>query len=573
MTKTRKERSTRFVTSLLMSRVLLLPLLVLSLMPPVLAASPGVTAVSPVAAISYPILSAPGAMIPITWEISEGTTVHKTAIRWDITSHAWDNKYGYQTDIKGGSPGYFYDSIPALLGSRHIKFKAWAEIDGVEYWSDREYTVYYDFRVNCGEESGDRIDQSGNLWQRDRQYMTRYMGYVDGVAVSTNEPIGNTTDDVIYQTQRSGLSAYRFWVSDGILAGEFEVELRFAELTATAAGQRSFDVVIEGQTVVSDLDLYATVGPLTAYDLLIFPVVLNDENDTLDIEFVAKVGEPVVNAIRVRGISGTPQYSGMRPVNTGRDDTYVSDPGANMNSENWIRIGFEPAFSRRHDGGVRFPYMHIPRGSTITRAELRMTAYHEEGVDLAHETDVHVTIYGDRTADPPNFAGNETGVPDRPRTSASVEWLMTGPWTGGSQQQSSPELKAIIQELADLPGGEELTSVVLLLIADESDTGYRDLYSWEGDPNRAVQLWYWYIRPGEYPTPTLMPTYTNTPTPTATWTPTPTPTCTATATASPTATITPTPTETPEPTPSPSPTLGVHQVLLPLVMKPEGHHR
>ncbi|MFH1928156.1 MAG: malectin domain-containing carbohydrate-binding protein [Chloroflexota bacterium] len=572
MTKTRKERSTRSVTSMLLSRVLLLPLLMLSVMPPALAAGPGVTAASPVAAISYPILSAPGAMVPLTWEISAGTTVNQTAIRWDTISHAWDNNYGYQTDIQGGSPGYFYGSIPAPLGSQYIKFKAWARIDGVEYWSDREYTVYYDFRVNCGEETGDRTDQSGNLWQRDRQYTTRYMGYVGGAAVSSTAPIGNTTDDVIYQTQRAGLSAYRFWVSDGIFAGEFEVELRFAELTATAAGQRSFDVVIEGQTVVSDLDLYATAGPLTAYDR-IFPVILSDENDTLDIEFVAKVGEPVVNAVRVRGISGTPQYSGMRRIVTYHDDTYVSDPGNNMNSANWIRVGFEPAFSRRHDGGVRFPYMHIPRGSTITRAELRMTAYHEEGVNMADEPDVHVTLYGHRTANPPNFAGNQTWVPDRPRTSASVEWLMTGPWTGGSQQQSSPELKDIIQELADMPGGEELTTVVLLLIADESDTGYRELYSWEGDPNSSAQLWYWYIRPGEYPTPTLMPTYTNTPIPTATWTPTVTPTYTPTATASPTATITPTPTETPEPTPSPSPTLGVHRVLLPLVMKPEGHHR
>ena len=572
MTETRKERHTRSLPSVLMSRVLLLPLLVLLVMPPALAAGPGLTADSPVAAISYPILSAPGAMIPITWVISEGTTVNQTAIRWDTNSHAGNNEYRYQTDIQGGSPGYFYGSVPAPIGSQHVKFKAWAEIDGVEHWSDREYTVYYDFRVNCGEESGDRTDRSGNLWQQDRQYTTRYMGYVDGVAVSTNEPIGNTTDDVIYRTQRSGLSAYHFWVSDGIFAGEFEVELRFAELTATAAGQRRFDIVIEGETVDSDVDLYERAGPLTAYPL-IFGAVLNDENDTLDIEFVAKIGEPVVNAVRVRGISGTPQYSGMRRVNTGRDDTYVSDPGNNMNAENWIRIGFEPAFSRRHDGGVRFPYMHIPRGSTITHAELRMTAYHEEGVNMADEPDVHVTIYGHRTANPPNFAGNQTWVPDRPRTSASVEWLMTGPWTGGSQQQSSPELKDIIQELADMPGGEELTTVVLLLIADEGDTGYRELYSWEGDHNSAAQLWYWYIRPGEYPTPTLMPTYTNTPTPTATWTPTTTPTCTTTPTASPTATITPTPTETLKPTSSPSPTLGAHRVLLPLVMKPEGHHR
>ena len=505
-------------------------------------------------------------MIPITWQVTAGTTVNQTAIRWDTQSHVWDNNYRYQTDIQGGSPGYFYGSIPAPLGSESVKFKAWAKIDGIEYWSDREYTVYYDFRLDSGEETGDKTDHSGNLWQRDREYTSHYVGYVDGEAVSTAEPIANTTDDLIYQTQREGVSAYRFWVSDGIYAGEFEVELRFAELTATAAGQRSFDIVIEGQTVVSDLDLYATAGPSTAYNL-IFPVVMNDDNDTLDIEFIPKVGRTVVNAVRVRGIGGTPQYSAMRRVSTYHDDTYVSTPGNNMNSEDWIRVGYEPAFARRHDGGLRFQYMHIPRGSTITHAELRLTAYHEGVTVAGPEPDVHMTIYGHHAASPPNFAGNNTWVPDRPRTSASVAWLITGPWTGAQQQQTSPELKDVIQELADMSDGDELSTVVLLLMADEADSGYREFYSWEGDHDRAAQLWYRYVRPGEYPTPTLMPTYTRTPLPTATWTPTPTPTSTATAT------ITPTPTATLEPTPSPTATLGAHMALLPLIMKPEGHHR
>ena len=581
MTRTSRPHSTHSLASVLSFKALLLPiLLIVAVMPPALAAGPRARAQASVKPGTYPPILIPGSAVPIKWRVEGGTNVSRTWIEGTIYCAGINRNF--QEESRSASIGDHGTRIQVPADAERIDFKAWAVIDGVLYESVSR-AIYSDYRVNCGEESGSKQDGSGNTWGVDQEWVRFYLGYVDGHSRSTTEPIGNAGneyDQAIYQTQREGLSAYRFWLSDGVFSGQLEVELRFAELTATGPGERVFDVRIEGETRISDLDVYAVAGGrLVAYERT-FTVYLDDDDEmSLDIEFVAKVGEPVLNAVRVSGISGMPQHSGMRRVNTYHDDTYVSTPGTNRNSEDWIRIGFEPLSLWRHDGGVRFPYMHIPWGSTITRAELCLTAYHEEGLGLAGEPVVHVTIYGEDTANPVNFSGDHTSVPDRPRTTASVRWTMTGPWTGAEQKQSSPDLTEIIQELAKVDPGEELTTVVLLLMADEGDSGYREFYSWEGDHDRAAELWYWYVRPEGYWTPTVMPTRTNTRIPTSTWTPTATPTATATATASPTATCTPTPTATstptatPEPSPTPSPTLAPHRVLLPLIVKPEGHHR
>jgi len=574
MTDTGRARLIRSLGPISLSKTFMAVLLVVVVMPLALAAGPRSRAQASVRPSTYPPILVPGCAVPIKWRVEGGTDVSRTWIQGTI--YCAGTNRDFQEESRSTNIGDHGARIQVPADAERIDFKAWAVIDDVLYESVSR-AIYSDYRVNSGEESSSKQDGSGNTWGVDREWVRFYLGYVDGHARSTTEPIGNAGneyDQAIYQTQREGLSAYHFWLSDGVFEGQLEVELRFAELTATGPGERVFDVRIEGETVISDLDVYAVAGGrLVAYERTFLVDLDDDDEMSLDIEFVAKVGEPVLNAVRVSGISGMPQHSGMRRVNTYHDDTYVSTPGSNRNSEDWIRIGFEPAFVRRHDGGVRFPNMHIPWGSTITRAELCLTAYREEGLALVGEPDVHVTIYGDDTANPVNFAGDHTGVPDRPRTTASVRWTMTGPWTGAEQKQSSPDLTEIIQELASANPGEELTTVVLLLMADEGDNGYREFYSWEGDHGKAAELWYWYVRPEAYWTPTVMPTSTNTLRPTSTWTPTVTPTATATATASPTATCTPTPTATPEPSPTPSPTLAPHRILLPLIVKPEGHHR
>jgi len=571
-------------------KVCLLVLLVGVIVPASRAADPWPNAAY-VRPVSYPPILIPGAAVPITWETREGTSVTRTWIEGTIYCAGVDRQFSEEGEPKIGS---HYARIHLPDDAEKIDFRAYAEIDGTPCES-RIRSIYSNYRLNCGEELGSRQDGSGNTWAKDYEYVPRFLGHVGGYTRYTEEPINNAgseADQVVYRTQREGMSAYRFWLADGVFQGELEVELRFAELTNIGPGERVFDVVIEGVTVLSDFDVYSAAGgTYRAYAYLCPPISLLDDNDmTLDIEFVAQVGEPVLNAVRVSGITGMPQDYGGRFVDAwdGFDDTYVTRVGGqvanNPNAEDWIRVGFDPSETGYlYDSGVRFVNMHIPRQSTITRAEVWLTAYHEVALAAGSEPDVHVTVYGHRHPHPPNFAGHELKVPARPRTTASTEWLVTGPWAGGLQRQRSPDLSGILQELADLDDGAELTTVALLLMADDGDTGYREFYSQEGDATKAAELQYWYVRPEDYRTPTVMPTSTNTATPTNTATATPTwtatatatktstPTLTPTATASLTATSTVTPTWTPGPTPTVTPT--PYRLHLPLVLKPEGHHR
>ena len=92
-------------------------------------------------------------------------------------------------------------------------------------------------------------------------------------------------------------SAYRFDVADGT----YRVDLRFAEIQKTKAGQRFFDVLLEGEVALYRLDLVAAAGANTAYDQT-FMVTVTDGH--LDIDFVAqaKGDKAVINAILVTEI-------------------------------------------------------------------------------------------------------------------------------------------------------------------------------------------------------------------------------------------------------------------------------
>ena len=145
-------------------------------------------------------------------------------------------------------------------------------------------------RVNAG--GSDYVDGNGNLWSADSGYNT---GYV----FRTSDSISNTTDDTLYQSERWDESTspelqYSFDVPNG----NYNIILHFAECYdgTAGAGLRVFDVVIEGELVLDDLDIYREVG----YDAALiksFSVVVTDGQ--LSIEFLHEVENPKISAIEV----------------------------------------------------------------------------------------------------------------------------------------------------------------------------------------------------------------------------------------------------------------------------------
>jgi hypothetical protein len=70
--------------------------------------------------------------------------------------------------------------------------------------------------------------------------------------------IANPAPTAVYQSERYGDSTYT--LPNLTPGGAYLVRLHFAELFQTAAGQRVFNVVINGATVLSNFDIFAEVG-------------------------------------------------------------------------------------------------------------------------------------------------------------------------------------------------------------------------------------------------------------------------------------------------------------------------
>ena len=100
----------------------------------------------------------------------------------------------------------------------------------------------------------------------------------------------------LYRTARSSREPleYRFTVPNG----DYTVRLRFIETEATQAGQRRFDVCINGQTAVERLDIFAAASG--AGKPLVRQFAARVEDGELRISFLPVTGDATVNAIEVQ---------------------------------------------------------------------------------------------------------------------------------------------------------------------------------------------------------------------------------------------------------------------------------
>jgi len=103
--------------------------------------------------------------------------------------------------------------------------------------------------------------------------------------------VANTTDDLLYNYARSGFSAYNIPVTNG----NYQVVLKFSETYFSQNNKRVFDISLEGNLAIDDLDLHATApGIWVAYDLE-FPIEVTDNQ--LNITATARQNNTLLNAI------------------------------------------------------------------------------------------------------------------------------------------------------------------------------------------------------------------------------------------------------------------------------------
>jgi hypothetical protein len=174
-------------------------------------------------------------------------------------------------------------------------------------------------RLNLGA-PGDRRDARGNLWLtnlRPKPYKDTSLdvtldvettfvkgGEFTGVNSQSN-PVAGTEVDWLYTSWACGVSECRIpLLGKDDAPADYTVRLHFADLEQKEAGQRIFDVYLQGEPVLKDFDVVvAADGPAKAV-VREFPAV--HVHDALSIKLVGKAGSTgktqmaILNAVEIQ---------------------------------------------------------------------------------------------------------------------------------------------------------------------------------------------------------------------------------------------------------------------------------
>ena len=121
-------------------------------------------------------------------------------------------------------------------------------------------------------------------------------------AIDTSR-VANPAPQAVYQSERYGTMTYTV---PGLAPGaSYDVRLHFAENYFTAAGQRAFDVAINGTRVLGAFDILATTGAPHVATVQEF-VVGADGAGRIVIAFTDVVNHALVNGIQVLAAAGSP---------------------------------------------------------------------------------------------------------------------------------------------------------------------------------------------------------------------------------------------------------------------------
>ncbi|MFJ3406026.1 carboxypeptidase regulatory-like domain-containing protein [Promicromonospora sp. NPDC090134] len=154
------------------------------------------------------------------------------------------------------------DVEPGTLAA-NIVVRSDAGRQSKEYVPVTVTTTAYQVAVNAG--GPDLTDGAGFAWSADRAHRDGGWGYEGRTrTVSTRSAIAGTSDDALFQTQRTPVRRDLTYVFDDAPAGTYRVDLGFAEIEKAARGKRVFDVLVDGSLEHYAYDPAGTAGQGTA---------------------------------------------------------------------------------------------------------------------------------------------------------------------------------------------------------------------------------------------------------------------------------------------------------------------
>ena len=144
-------------------------------------------------------------------------------------------------------------------------------------------------RINCGSYSyADPV--TGLTWSEDVYHVGG-----SNYTVDSSTEISGTDNDPLYHSEQYGNFSYEI----PVLAAPrtYEIVLHFAEIYFMLQGKRVFDVSIEGENVLDDLDLYHTDSEAFIARRYVFQQQISD--GAVSIDFVSVVDNAKVSGIEV----------------------------------------------------------------------------------------------------------------------------------------------------------------------------------------------------------------------------------------------------------------------------------
>jgi hypothetical protein len=137
--------------------------------------------------------------------------------------------------------------------------------------------------IDCG-------GSSVGSWIADRYYK-------GGRALYTSSTIANigTVPMLVYRTQRSGRFEYSI---PNLVVGSYILKLYFAETVYSKAGARTFNVSVNGSTVLSRYDIYAAAGGKNKAVVESIPITIS--GSTMKVTFTPVKTDALVSGIEVQ---------------------------------------------------------------------------------------------------------------------------------------------------------------------------------------------------------------------------------------------------------------------------------
>ncbi len=121
--------------------------------------------------------------------------------------------------------------------------------------------------------------------------------YSDMSTAINTSAVGNPAPQAVYQTCRWS-SAFTYTIPGLMVGKTYTVQLDWAELTFQSAGQRKFNVAINGSQVLSNFDVYAMAGYKTALEKQ-FTATANSNGQIMIAFSKGSADNPFINAIEI----------------------------------------------------------------------------------------------------------------------------------------------------------------------------------------------------------------------------------------------------------------------------------